>query len=477
MIVRHATRLLAVVAAILNLTCGSDTLVVTPGAAYIPPTVSFVEPAVTGATFYVDPVNGSPSGDGSQGNPWRTIEEVFDSGLVESYEFADHPYVEGAATVIRNEGAPVKSGDELVLLSGYHGALVIMDYQNTSYITIRAAEGSSPTVARIALTSCRNWHVKGLVVSPTFADSFVTGTMASLAGHSWHGPSTNLILNACSLFSVQDVSGWDSVAWNTLACNGISLSGDSLYAVSNTVLNTDFGLTVSGDKCLAFGNTVANFAGDGLRGLGDDLVFEANTVRNCYDVNENHDDGFQSWSINDDPPRQRVVLRRNLIVNYENPNQPFRGTLQGIGCFDGPYDDWVIENNVIITDHWHGITLLGARNCRIVNNTVMDPNDDSPGPCRIHIDDHKDGWESSGCLIRNNIAATVIAEGGVIADHNYLLTDRGLVFVDWTGNDLHLKSDAPVIDSGSATEAPDDDFDGNARPAGNAVDIGAYEYQ
>jgi hypothetical protein len=30
----------------------------------------FVEPEVTGNTFYIDPLNGSPEGDGSANNPW-----------------------------------------------------------------------------------------------------------------------------------------------------------------------------------------------------------------------------------------------------------------------------------------------------------------------------------------------------------------------------------------------------------------------
>jgi hypothetical protein len=444
---------------------------------FVPPVVNFAEPAAAGSTFYVDPVNGSPDGDGSQADPWRTIEEVFDSGLVESYEFTVHPWVSGAATAIRNEGAPVRAGDELVLLSGYHGELVITDYQNQAYITIRAMQGHTPTLSRISLTSCRNWHIKGLTVSPSLADPFVTGTMASLAGHSWHGPSSSLILNACSLYTATDVSAWTAAQWDSLSCNGVSLSGDSLYAVNNVVRNTNFGLSVSGNECLALGNTIANFSGDGMRGLGNDLVFEGNTVMNCYDVNDNHDDGFQSWSINDDPPRERVVLRGNRIINYEDPGQPLRGTLQGIGCFDGPYVDWVIENNVIVTDHWHGITLMGAFGCRIVNNTVMDPNDTDPGPCWISIADHKDGTPSANCVVRNNIAATFLLEGGVVDDHNYQLTDRSLVFVDWAGYDLHLKSTAPVIDSGGADDAPVVDFDGNPRPSGSAIDIGAYEFQ
>jgi len=38
----------------------------------------------------------------------------------------------------------------------------------------------------------------------------------------------------------------------------------------------------------------------------------------------------------------------------------------------------VVENNVILTDHWHGISLYGAQRCRVINNTVVDSNAVSP---------------------------------------------------------------------------------------------------
>jgi len=230
------------------------------------------------------------------------------------------------------------------------------------------------------------------------------------------------------------------------------------------------------------GNTVENFAGDGLRGLGDYEVFENNTVMNCYDVNANHDDGFQSWSSGSDGVGtgevKGIVLRRNTIINYTDPNQPFRGTLQGIGCFDGFYVDWVVENNVIITDHWHGITFLGARNVRIINNTVVDINQESPGPAWIMIDDHKNGTPSENCLIRNNLATKINAGEGVTEDHNLVIDFdwAGRYFVDYAGRDLHLAADSPAIDQGTAELAPSVDHDGVPRPQGAAVDIGAYEW-
>jgi len=83
--------------------------------------------AAPGTTFYVDPVNGSPSGHGSQANPWRTIEQVFTGGLIETW---------GKGSVPINPGAPIKGGDTILLLSGYHGEVNIEGWYNRKAIII-----------------------------------------------------------------------------------------------------------------------------------------------------------------------------------------------------------------------------------------------------------------------------------------------------------------------------------------------------
>jgi parallel beta-helix repeat protein len=210
-------------------------------------------------------------------------------------------------------------------------------------------------------------------------------------------------------------------------------------------------------------------------------------VKNCYDVNANHDDGFQSWSVGPGGVGTGVVrgtvLRGNRILNYEDPNQPHRGTLQAIGCFDGFFEDWIIENNEILTDHWHGITLSGARNCRIVNNTVVDLNATSPGPPWIRISQHKDGTASTGNVIRNNLATDYSVDAAAaIQDHNLEIRDYSACFQDYAQRDLRLREGCPAIDAGSAEAAPSTDAAGLPRPLdgdgdGEAGwDMGAHEY-
>ena len=50
------------------------------------------------------------------------------------------------------------------------------------------------------------------------------------------------------------------------------------------------------------------------------------------------------------------------------------------------------------------------------------------------------------------------------------------MFANPSKADFHLREGSPAIDSGSAVDAPSDDFDGNSRPQGAGYDIGAFEF-
>ncbi|MEM9074670.1 MAG: choice-of-anchor Q domain-containing protein, partial [Myxococcota bacterium] len=140
-------------------------------------------------------------------------------------------------------------------------------------------------------------------------------------------------------------------------------------------------------------------------------------------------------------------------------------------------EDWVVENNVVIVNHWHGITFLGARNVRIVNNTLLDNGrGERPGPPWIQVAAHKDGTPSEGIVIRNNLAETITLEGEGVMDHNLRFDDPRALFVDPASFDLHLLEGAAAIDMGTDDDAPTHDRDGIPRPQGEGIDLGAYEW-
>lgn len=436
----------------------------------------FLAGSLNAQKFYIDPVNGNPGGNGSVNNPWRIIEEVIEANLIESFQPVHYPYDGTTELELKNPGAPVGGGDTLVLRNGYHGEIVLLRYYNQNAVTIIAEEGHTPIISRLKLTAGKNWIFSGLTVSPEFADTYVRNDLFRLESHNWSGPVTDVIIENCKGYSVSNASGWSAGDWDTLACSGISCSASNVHLINNELTNVNFGITVSGNNCIIRNNSIINFSGDGLRGLGNDLLFEYNIVKNCYDVNENHDDGFQSWVVEGESPPERVTLRGNTIINYEDPEQPLRGTLQGIGLFDGPYIAWVIENNVIIVDHWHGISIYGGINCRVVNNTVVDLNDADPGPPWIRVEDLKDGSHSENCFVRNNLAKSYIIGEGVTSDHNITIDDYDNFFIDYENKELRLKPGCIAIDAGTPDLAPGIDIAGTTRPMGQGYDIGAYEF-
>jgi len=433
------------------------------------------------ADFHVDPEAGRPDGDGSQEKPWRTLEEVIGAGLVETRDWAEHPAADGGTLVAKNAGAPVGAGDTIWLASGHHGALIVAGAYNEAPITIAAMEGATPTLTRVLLRSASNWVLRGVSVSPAHGAPYEERTIVDVDDHAWGGPSHDIVVAGCTVFSVEDSSGWLAQDWVARAKTGIGSDSDGVTVRDNTIENVSFGISMGGDRALVSGNSIRNFSGDGLRGNGDDSVFEGNYVANCYAVDDNHDDGFQSWSVGPDGVGtgevRRMVLRGNVIVNNEDPDQPLQGPLQGIGCFDGFYVDWIVENNVVVVDHWHGITLLGARGGRIVNNTVIDARVGEPGPPWVRFGDHKDGRPSLENVVRNNLttAVTNSTEGVVVSD-NLVIDDPTALFVDGTfPYDLHLAAGSAAIDVGHP-DAPAVDVEGVARPQGDGIDIGAYEF-
>jgi Right handed beta helix region len=411
------------------------------------------------AEFYVDPAAGSDSGDGSSDHPWKTWEAVVKANLV---------------------GTTIHAGDTVWLRSGNHGASAVKGGTYSPAITLAAASGQTPQLASAAFTGTKGWLVRGLSLSPSYGTK-TGGNILSI-----DKASSEITVRDCKLFSVEDASSWTADQWINTASSGIQVSGDQIVISHNQLTNVRFGISVDGPNALIEYNSVINFSADGMRGLGDNGVFQYNLVKNVYvsqeDGDDNHDDGFQSWSTGPDGPGsgvvKGVVLRGNTIINREDPAQKLTNSLQGIGCFDGFFDDWIVENNVVATDHWHGISFYGMRGGRIVNNTVIDVNDVDPGPPWIMVNAHKDGTKSNHVLIRNNLVTDYSIDGDDLTqDHNTELkaADLASYFVDPAKFDLHLKSGAPAIDQGNADQAPPLDLDRIARPQGGGIDLGAYE--
>lgn len=366
-------------------------------------TLLFVLAGVTAqaATFYCDPANGNAAGDGSAGHPWGAIEEVIKVRLIQSCDRNGVP---------ANPSAPVKPGDTILLRSGWHGVLSLSRGYNDQPITIAAAPGQAPQVGWVEIGEGKNWIVRGLTVSPSLAPTPLSRVPHELVALGERGgeESSDLVVEDCFIYSVRDTTGWTGRDWVEKPASGIWLGrhGKRHVARNNYVLNTRFGIQLCAPECLAEGNVVANFSADGMRATRDGQVLQYNVIKNNFvgarDGDDNHDDGIQVFLFNVGTGTVRdVTLRGNIIVARETDGLPFPNPLQGIGCFDGPLVHFLVEDNVVCVNHYHGVSLYDAQDCTIQGNTCFSRWPDRARPW-VMLGQKKN--QADGNTVRNNLA-------------------------------------------------------------------------
>lgn len=186
------------------------------------------------------------------------------------------------------------------------------------------------------------------------------------------------------------------------------------------------------------------------------------------------------------------TLRSGLIVSMADE-----------GALGNAIEGVIIRNNVITRNSHVGIVLGGVvRGVQIDNNTIVDN-----GRQSIHV---ANDVTVAGIEIRNNLLGQDVsdaclndcqwyqvahvqvgarANGVTVSGNGYLpgapallgTSDAAAVtgaveFVDPAQFDFHVRPGAASVDRGVALESVPFDFDGVPRPAGNGVDLGAFEW-
>lgn len=164
------------------------------------------------------------------------------------------------------------------------------------------------------------------------------------------------------------------------------------------------------------------------------------------------------------------IVERNLIVNCD------RGI--GFGLDGKGNTGGIIRNNMI----YHaadvgrfadtGIALTESPGTQVYNNTILMENS---FPWAI---EHRFA-STTGVLIANNLTnKPIVSRNGAsgAVSNNVSNAVRGW-FVNPASGDLHLASPVgSVAASGRVIPGLSDDFDGNPRPAGAKIDIGAHQF-
>jgi parallel beta-helix repeat protein len=411
------------------------------------------------------------SNPGTASQPWSTLEAVFAANKT----FA--------------------SGDEILLYTGYHGAPTVKG-NNSATVTIRPATGATPKMRNLSVSSASRWDIAGLDICP---ENLAAGTVYKTTALVQIADSCSRItVRDCNIRGANSISGWGLSDWDNKVGRGFRTDAQYTVVSNNRILNTQFPLSVQKPAKFSnfIGNTIQNFSHDAIVALADDCLYEGNTVTDAYVDNDDHkaagssqhDDFFQSWSLADGVSGTgtgtvyRVTVRGNKFISRTGSTGSNRCDPHGLGLFDGYFEGWVIENNVVATDHWHGIAVYGAINCKVTNNTVVQnpftsANDAENMKPWIKIEKHKTRTTpATGNLVRNNISAygIQILNSTATSDSNLTTTAYTTHFKNYSGLDFSLNVTSSAKDAGSTASTPTIDITGATRVA--PYDLGAYEF-
>ncbi len=420
------------------------------------------------ANVYYVAVNGDNTADGSLANPWQTIQYAANNASAGAIV-----YIRGGAYNERVIFPSSGTVDAPIIFKNYAAEIVIIDGTGISW--------GGTWNGLLDITAKQYIQLEGLQVkNANYAAIFLEN-------------SNHITINKIQTYN--SVSSGIGV-WS---CNHIIISNNTVEQACSTGNQECISVSNSFD-CSVFENEVFNNGNGALGGEGIDIKqgsHDVNVYKNwVHNLNNRVGIYSDAW----DQHTYNINIYQNKVNNC---------TETGIAIaseFGGLLEQVHIFNNIIYNNKYDGIQIGGwthpdytgtntpISTIQIINNTCYNNGSIASGfGFGITIDNAF----AANIQISNNILSQNSAQMEVVQsadapnisnnlidgsnDTTYAFTGANALvtsanFEDVANFDFHLGYTSEAIDAGLATNSPSVDYDGNARPLGDAVDIGAYEY-
>jgi hypothetical protein len=417
----------------------------------------------TAPTYYVS-TTGSDANPGSLAQPWRTIGKAVGTVppgatiYVRAGTYREHVTIEltgSASTATTLASYP----DETATLSGAgiavdedEGLVFVL---RSSFVTISGLRIEDSPRAGILVDRSDHIRIESCATRSTYSSGIGV----------WASQNVAIIGNEV-----------------VLACNGgpqecITVAGTNGFEVrGNHVHDSDSGDTAGGEGI------------DAKDGAANGVI----TGNHVHDI-DRLGIYVDAW----DKHTHDIIVDGNTVHDTEGDGITLASEMGGL------LERIKVQNNLVWGNRLVGLTVANyggvashpMRDLLVINNTFVDNGIGAWGG-GIAVDSPL----ATGVVVRNNIASqnlsfqivvdSAVPADAVTIDHNlvdgFRFYENEIIGADSvTGNplfrdptrlDLHLLISSPAIDRGSPIGAPAVDLDRNPRPAGAAVDIGAYEH-
>src|SRR4030042_2370980 len=456
-------------------------------------------PAIASATTYYVSTTGNDNNEGTQAQPWRTIQKAAntlvagDTVIVQAGNYSSQRV---NITISGSSGKPITYQAQ--------GAVVMKGFKIiANYITVKGFEMANTDYRRWdrGLSACV--YIKGdhVIVEENYLHD------CSLNGIYLYGPPEDSLVTHDCIIRNNRVFRVETVGIEVYGRNNL-IEGNEVWgsAQCHPIL-----VAVEGPGCPNY-TAVTGLDADGMRFFGQGHIFRQNNIHDIRkgpagvnpDIEDYNDlphiDCFQTWVGTYNEIAKNITFEQNYCENLN----------QGMYVFmlEGGTHHLTIKKNIFRSAG--GINTGGGGDYLYVYNNIWANN----------LSFGSQGYPSAVALqnvphamVKNNIFynqpyQTVVAIGdmtNIQVDYNLAYNSDGStphcvqwgnydtcqpspnhemwkinpLFVNPAGLDFHLQASSPAINVGLdlSSAGVTNDYDGNARPQGAGYDIGAFEYQ